>query len=327
MTTLKQLKAQFLDFTGMEANKSNAYAVCSNLGDRKMISKADWGFALANIVPEKTLKFQPTFRDLVATIEIISEKFESVSSTYEEIKIEYHQELEALKAENIKLRASADAFKQSNELYADDFSDMQTEIEQLKTEVEILKMKDKDADEIIASQSSDLEYLRSQLGEIEQLKTENEQLKAMDKDSDETIARLRNEIQFLNKELMKSFKNPLRVIQLEKRIQKLEDEIEYLQRENRILQSSRHQKTAILNSTPAAEAFSDFCYALPLEWVSVFVHSFLANSSDLKTTYRKLSHKFHPDANRNNPRSAELFRTLNESYDVLRSAKEREQDT
>lgn len=300
MPTLKELKAQFLDQTGLIANKKSAYSVCSNLGDRKMATKADWDFALANIIPDKTLKYQQEFteslKDLITVLESQTEKLQELNAVYEKELQNSHddEEVAKLKAENVELQASVEAFKQSNELYAEDFHNLMDEVEKLKAG-------NKEYQEVIASQFVEIE-----------------QLKASDKDGDRIIATLRNEIQFLNKELAKSMKQPIRVIQLEKQIQKLIYEIEYLQRENRILQSSQQEK-ASLNSTPAVEAFSDFCFALPQEWASVFINSFFSNSSDFKATYRKLSLKFHPDVNRN-PKSAELFRTLNESYDVLKNA-------
>ena len=187
-----------------------------------------------------------------------------------------------------------EAFKQSNLLYAEDFGNLQSEIERLETS-------NKAAKEIIAGQSDEIDRLR-----------------AMDKDSDEVIARLRDEIKFLNGELAKAMKKPMREIQLEKRVQKLEDEIYDLKRE---LRKVRNTESASLNSIPTVKAFADFCFALPLEWVEVFVRSFLANSSDLKATYRELSRKFHPDTNQS-IKSADLFRTLRDSYEVLKDARQ-----
>ena len=282
LPTLKQLKAQFTDLTGIPANKANAYAVCSGVEGRKMTTKADWDFALSNIIPEKTLKYQQdTIKDLITVLESQTEKLLELNSLYE-AELQNHQDDEAiskLKIENEKLKASADAFKQSNELYSEDF--------------------------------------HKQLDEIEQLKAENERLKAMDKDSDEVIARLRNEIKFLNGELAKSMKKPMREIQLEKRVQDLEDEVYDLQRE---LRKVRNTETASLDSLSAIDAFSNFCFALPLEWVEVFVRSYLANSSDLKATYRELSRKFHPDTN-HSIKSGDLFRTLRDCYEDLKDSR------
>ncbi len=281
--TLKQLKEQFTELTGLPANKANAFTVCADLGDRKMTSKSDWDFAITNIIPEKTLKYQQdTVKDLIKALESQTDKLVELNAIYEAgLQTPHDDALSKLKIENEKLKASAEAFKASNALYHEDF--------------------------------------HNQLDEIEQLKTENERLKAMDRDSDEIIAKLRDEIKFLNGELAKALKKPIREIQLEKRIQDLEDEVYELQRELRNFQHT--QETASLDSIPTVKAFADFCYALPLEWVSVFVHSFLANSSDLKATYRELSRKFHPDMNPNN-KSSDLFRTLRECYEVLKDSRE-----
>ena len=288
LPTLKELKARFLEQTGLPANKANACTVCSSLGDRKMVCKADWDFAISNIIPEKTLKYQQqiteNLKDLITALESQTEKLLELNSLYEEELQNPHDDeaISKLKAENEKLKASADAFKASNALYHEDF--------------------------------------HNQLDEIEQLKAENERLKAMDKDADEVIAMLRNEIKFLNGELAKSMKKPMREIQLEKRVQDLEDEVYDLQRE---LRKVRNTETASLNSIPTVKAFADFCHALPLEWVGVFVHSFLVNSSDLKATYRELSRKFHPDTN-HSIKSGDLFRTLRDCYEVLKDARQSE---
>ncbi len=286
LPTLKELKTQFTDLTGLPANKANAYTVCSDLEGRKMTAKADWDFAIANIIPEKTLTYQQqvteSLKDLITALESQTDKLLELNSLYEE-ELQNPQDDEAiakLKTENEQLKASADAFKTSNELYASDFDDMQTEIEQLKAE--------------------------------------NERLKAMDSDSDELIASLRNEIKFLNGELAKAMKKPMREIQLEKKIQDLEDEVYDLQRE---LRNIRNTETASLDSIPTVKAFADFCHALPLEWVEVFVRSYLVNCSDLKATYRELSRKFHPDLNPSN-KSSDLFRTLRDCYEVLKDSRE-----
>ncbi len=285
LPTLKELKAQFSELTGLPANKANAYTVCSDLGDRKMVCKADWEYAIANIIPEKTLKFQQdTIKDLITALESQTDKLLELNALYEaelQIPQNSNEAITKLEAENEKLRASVEAFKQSNALYHEDFHD--------------------------------------QLDEIEQLKAENKRLRAMDQDSDEIIARLRNEIKFINSELAKALKKPIREIQLEKRIQYLEDEVYDLQRELRNAQ--RTQETASLDSLVAVEAFSSFCHALPLEWVQVFVKSFLANSSDLKATYRELSRKFHPDTN-HSIKSGDLFRTLRDSYEALKDVRQ-----
>ena len=326
LPTLKELKAQFTDLTGIPANKANVYTVCSSLGDRKMVCKADWDFAISNIIPEKTLKYQQqvteSLKDLITALESQTDKLLQLNTAYEDEFITIQEENDQLKSiiaeasesdsgkaatslqkeidylhcqlegsnsllldlqtQNEKLKASADAFKQSNLLYHEDF--------------------------------------HNQLDEIEQLKAENERLKAMDQDADELIARLRDEIKFLNGELAKAMKKPMREIQLEKRVQDLEDEVYDLQRE---LRKVRNTETASLNSIPTIKAFADFCFALPLEWVGVFVRSYLANSSDLKATYRELSRKFHPDTN-HSIKSADLFRTLRDSYEVLKDARQSE---
>jgi DnaJ-class molecular chaperone len=42
-----------------------------------------------------------------------------------------------------------------------------------------------------------------------------------------------------------------------------------------------------------------------------------AGAEEIKKAYRKLAMKFHPDLNRNDPRSAEFFREITEAYGVL----------
>ena len=313
LPTLKELKAQFTDLTGLPANKANAFTICDNLGDRKMTTKADWEYAIANIIPEKTLKYQQdTIKDLITALESQTDKLLELNALYE-AELQNPQDDEAI----AKLKASAEAFKASNALYHEDFHNQLDEIEQLKAS-------NKEAAETITSQRDEILNLSLQLCTTSKADeiiaaqcAEIERLQAMDQDNDALIARLRDEIRFLNGELAKAMKKPMREIQLEKRVQDLEDEIYDLQRELRKVRSA--QGEASLDSIPTVKAFSDFCFSLPLEWVEVFVSSFLANSSDIKATYRELSRKFHPDAN-HNIKSADLFRTLRDSYEALKDA-------
>ena len=53
-----------------------------------------------------------------------------------------------------------------------------------------------------------------------------------------------------------------------------------------------------------------------------------ASQSEIKTAYRRLAKKYHPDKNPNNPKAEEMFKTIAAAYDVLGDEKKKlEYDT
>src|SRR3954471_284633 len=50
-----------------------------------------------------------------------------------------------------------------------------------------------------------------------------------------------------------------------------------------------------------------------------------ATADEIKKAYRKLAKQHHPDANPNNPQSAERFKEIGEAYSVLSDAGKRKQ--
>src|SRR4051812_41952741 len=50
-----------------------------------------------------------------------------------------------------------------------------------------------------------------------------------------------------------------------------------------------------------------------------------ATPDEIKKSYRKLAKQHHPDANPNNPQSADRFKEIGEAYSVLSDAEKRKQ--
>lgn len=50
-----------------------------------------------------------------------------------------------------------------------------------------------------------------------------------------------------------------------------------------------------------------------------------ATADEIKKSYRRLAKQYHPDANPNDPRAAERFKTISEAYTVLGNAEKRKQ--
>lgn len=48
-----------------------------------------------------------------------------------------------------------------------------------------------------------------------------------------------------------------------------------------------------------------------------------ASESEIKSAYRKLARKYHPDVNKNDPKASEKFKDINEAYEVLSDAGKR----
>ncbi len=48
-----------------------------------------------------------------------------------------------------------------------------------------------------------------------------------------------------------------------------------------------------------------------------------ATEQDIKTAYRRLARKYHPDVNQDNPQAAEHFKEINEAYEVLGDGEKR----
>src|SRR5215813_12774709 len=50
-----------------------------------------------------------------------------------------------------------------------------------------------------------------------------------------------------------------------------------------------------------------------------------ATSDEIKKSYRKLARKYHPDANKGDPKAEERFKEISEAYNVLSDAKHRKE--
>src|SRR5260370_1596482 len=50
-----------------------------------------------------------------------------------------------------------------------------------------------------------------------------------------------------------------------------------------------------------------------------------ATADEIKKSYRKLARKYHPDANKGDPKAEEKFKEISEAYNTLSDAKRRKQ--
>jgi molecular chaperone DnaJ len=50
-----------------------------------------------------------------------------------------------------------------------------------------------------------------------------------------------------------------------------------------------------------------------------------ASQDEIKKAYRKLARQYHPDVNKDNPQAAEIFKEINEAYEVLSDPQKRQQ--